>query len=33
MPENLDQIAARTLAHYDQRALAYWCGKVRAITT
>ena len=26
MPENLDQIAARTLAHYDQRALAYWEG-------
>jgi SAM-dependent methyltransferase len=26
MPENLDQIAARTLAHYDQRAQAYWEG-------
>ena len=25
-PEALQQITARTLAHYDQRALAYWQG-------
>ena len=25
-PDELDRIAARTLAHYDEQALSYWNG-------